>query len=542
MSRVPEIRIAVRRDAAANAEGEFVLYWMIAARRARWNYALDRAIEWARELGKPLVVLEALRADYPWASDRLHAFAIAGMADNARAFARRAGSAGRSVRVASAESAAAASAAAEPGGALYYPYVEPHAGAGRGLVAALARRACVVVTDDFPCFFLPRMVEAAARQIAVRFEAVDSNGLLPLRATDRVFVTAASFRRVLHRELPPHLEAPPRAAPFARVRLPRLGAMPRDIAARWPAAPQALLDAARDGDAAAIAARLASIEIDHAVAPVDPAVTRGGAAAASERLEEFVARRLARYNEARTDLAERGTSGLSAHLHFGHVSAHEIVDALSRETGWSAESIDARRAGERAAWWGGAGRFDDARADAAAAFLDELVTWREIGYNMASHAADYDRYETLPTWARATLATHASDPREPRYTPARLEAAATHDPLWNAAQRQLVRDGVIHNYVRMLWGKKILEWSRTPGIALETMIHLNNKYALDGRNPNSYSGIFWCLGRYDRPWGPERPVFGTVRYMSSANTARKMDVKPYLARYGADSREERRAL
>jgi deoxyribodipyrimidine photo-lyase len=112
-----------------------------------------------------------------------------------------------------------------------------------------------------------------------------------------------------------------------------------------------------------------------------------------------------------------------------------------------------------------------------------------------------------------------------------FDDAATHDPLWNAAQRQLRRDGRIHNYLRMLWGKKILQWSATPRDALATMVELNNRYALDGRNPNSYSGIFWILGRYDRPWGPERPVFGTVRYMSSENTARKLRLKPYLARY-----------
>ena len=116
-----------------------------------------------------------------------------------------------------------------------------------------------------------------------------------------------------------------------------------------------------------------------------------------------------------------------------------------------------------------------------------------------------------------------------------FEGAATHDPLWNAAQTELVREGRIHTYLRMLWGKKILEWSRTPQDALDTMIHLNDKYALDGRDPNSCSGIFWCLGRYDRPWGPEREIFGTVRYMSSENTARKLRVKGYLARYGPSS-------
>jgi deoxyribodipyrimidine photo-lyase len=119
------------------------------------------------------------------------------------------------------------------------------------------------------------------------------------------------------------------------------------------------------------------------------------------------------------------------------------------------------------------------------------------------------------------------------YALAEFASAATHDPLWNAAQQQLRREGVIHNYLRMLWGKKVLEWSASPRDALAILIELNNRYALDGRNPNSYSGIFWTLGRYDRPWAPERPVFGTVRYMSSANTARKQKVKSYIRRYGS---------
>ena len=118
-----------------------------------------------------------------------------------------------------------------------------------------------------------------------------------------------------------------------------------------------------------------------------------------------------------------------------------------------------------------------------------------------------------------------------------FERAKTHDPLWNAAQTQLLREGRIHNYLRMLWGKKIIEWTRTPEKALEIMVELNNKYALDGRDPNSYSGIFWCLGRYDRPWGPERPVFGTVRYMSSENTARKFNVRDYIRKYSLRSYE-----
>ena len=166
-------------------------------------------------------------------------------------------------------------------------------------------------------------------------------------------------------------------------------------------------------------------------------------------------------------------------------------------------------------------------------FLDQFVTWRELGYNFSSHRpGDYDSFESLPDWALETLATHARDERAVIYTLKDFASARTHDALWNAAQRQLVSEGRIHNYMRMVWGKKILEWSRTPEEALEIMIELNNRYGLDGRNPNSYSGIFWCLGRYDRPWGPERPIFGKVRYMSSENTARKLHVKEYLEKYG----------
>jgi hypothetical protein len=131
---------------------------------------------------------------------------------------------------------------------------------------------------------------------------------------------------------------------------------------------------------------------------------------------------------------------------------------------------------------------------------------------MCTHRDDFAQYTSLPSWAQATLAKHAADPREPLYSPEALDAADTYDPIWNAAQRQLRREGRLHNYLRMLWGKKILQWSATPEQALLTMIDLNNRYAVDGRDPNSYSGIFWTLGRYDRPW-PERKVFGTIRHV-----------------------------
>ena len=155
-----------------------------------------------------------------------------------------------------------------------------------------------------------------------------------------------------------------------------------------------------------------------------------------------------------------------------------------------------------------------------------------MGYVFATQRPDdHDSYEALPSWAKKTLAEHAQDPREHLYDLDAFDAGSTHDPLWNAAQQQLRVEGRIHNYLRMLWGKKILEWSPSPQDAFEVMVELNNRYALDGRDPNSYTGILWVLGGFDRAWGPERDVFGKVRYMSSANTARKVDVDDYIASY-----------
>jgi deoxyribodipyrimidine photo-lyase len=487
---VDRVRVRTLNAAGERARGGYVLYWMIAARRPGWSFALDHALAAAKRLDRPLLVLEALRAGYPWASDRLHAFVLAGMADNARAFAAR--------------------------GVRHHAYVEPEPGAGRGLVEALAARACLVVTDDFPAFFLPRMVAAAAARLDVRVEAVDGNGLLPVRAAGTVFPSAYAFRRFLQKQLPPHLLELPAADPLARGRRTRTPAeLPRGVASRWPAASAALL--------AAAPAALARLPIDHAIAP--SAALPGGHVAGRARVRDFVDERLADYAEGRRHPDRDGASGLSPYLHFGHVSPHEVFAAVAEHEGWHPGRLGAKTAGKKEGFWG--------MSAGAEAYLDELVTWRELGFNFCAQRDDHDRYESLPEWAQKTLAAHADDPRPERYTLGQLEAAATGDAIWNAAQAQLVGEGRIHNYLRMLWGKKILEWAPSPRTALAWMIELNNKYALDGRDPSSYSGIFWVLGRYDRPWAPNRPIFGSIRYMSSPATRRKLDVDAYVARWTA---------
>jgi deoxyribodipyrimidine photo-lyase len=355
------------------------------------------------------------------------------------------------------------------------------------------------------------MVGAAAARLPVLLESVDSNGLIPLGATEKEFATAHAFRRFIQKNLLTHLEPFPLEDPLEET-LPPAPATDPAIAQRWPAVSPALLG----GDAAA----LASLPIDHAVSPTS---VRGGELAGRRVLRRFVDEALAAFGETRNRPDDGSSSGLSPYLHFGHVSAHEVFLEIVRRERWSPADVVPPDNGRRAGWWG--------MGASSEAFLDQVVTWRELGFQFCHHRADHDRWSSLPDWASRTLEKHAVDQRDHLYDLADFEAAATHDPLWNAAQTQLVREGVIHNYLRMLWGKKILEWTEHPKRALEIMLELNNRFALDGRDPNSATGICWVLGRHDRPWGPERPVFGTVRYMASANTARKLPVKRYLERY-----------
>ncbi len=488
MNSIPDLRIRSINDAEPNTDGDYVLYWMIANRRVRSNFSLQRAVEWAEELNKPLLILEALRAGYQWASDRIHYFVIQGMADNARALAKKP--------------------------VTYYPWLEENLGDGRGLLKALGKRAAVVVSDDFPCFFLPRMIDSAASQVKVRFELVDSNGLLPMRAADKIYARAYDFRRFLQKNLLPHLNDWPNDDPLSRKKLPKLDKLPADVLKKWPAADVESL--------AADSRRMSEFPIDH---NVGTSMIAGGSGAANKRLKSFMAGTIDQYGDLRNHPTEEVTTGLSPHLHFGHISGQQIFKAVIDREDWSVDKVAEKAKGSARGWWG--------MSECAESFVDQIVTWRELGYNMCWQLPNYDQYETLPDWAKRTMREHEKDRREYLYSLEEFETSKTHDGLWNAAQRQLVREGRIHNYLRMLWGKKIYEWTANGREALEVMIELNNKYALDGRNPNSYSGIFWILGRYDRAWGPERKIFGKIRYMSSDNTARKVKVKPYLAKYSA---------
>jgi deoxyribodipyrimidine photo-lyase len=484
----PKTRIRVAQDSRVRSDGTHVLYWMVGFRRPRWNYALQHAAAHAAKLGRPLLILEALRVGYPWASDRLHRFILDGMRANARHFSER--------------------------NVIYFPYVEAGASEGKGLLRKLSNDACLIVSDDYPTFFVPKMQEAAVSHMNLRFELVDSNGLYPMRASDKVFSRAFDFRRHLQKELPKHLDAQPLADPLE-------GLAPISRGAEQTIIARAAPDWKRASEATLRGETLASLPIDHSVAAVDLV---GGFEAGEARIDDFLASAIDRYGEERSHPDADAASGLSPWIHFGHVSTHQIFDELAKNEGWSSARIAPKVNGAREGWWG--------MSSTAESFLDELITWRELGFNMSAHRSDYDQYESLPGWARETLEQHASDERPYLYSLQELAASETHDPIWNAAQTELRETGRLQNYLRMLWGKKILEWSPSARDALAVMIELNNKYALDGRDPNSYSGIFWTLGRYDRAWGPERPIFGKIRYMSSENTKRKLRMREYLERFG----------
>jgi len=239
--------------------------------------------------------------------------------------------------------------------------------------------------------------------------------------------------------------------------------------------------------------------LDTSVSPVSG--FRGGTTEALRLLEEFIKHGLATYGTKRNKPEVNGTSRLSPYLHFGHIGPLTVALGVQK--------TDAPKADKEA-------------------FLNQLITWRELAVNLVRFNSNYDNFECAEPWAHRTLAQHAKDIRPVLYSEQQLEHAETHDPLWNAAQMQMVNTGWMHNYLRMYWAKKILEWSPSPAQAYQIAVRMNDKYELDGRDPNGYAGIAWSMvGKFDRPWF-ERPIFGQIRYMSGQSTGKKFDSKTYM--------------
>ncbi len=343
-------------------------------------------------------------------------------------------------------------------------------------------RAALIVGDENPLREPERWRKALSERLRVPLWTVDADVVVPSKLIPTEQFAARTIRPRIHAQLDTFLVAG--REPKARV--------------EWKA-PRGLHSFGPDDDL------LDGFPLDRRALPV--AGFRGGTTEALKALSGFVRHRLAGYAHQRNKPQLPGTSRLSPWLHFGHIGPRTVALAV---------------------------RDADKPAADRDAFLEEFIVRRELAVNFVRYNPRYDSLACAEPWAARTLREHARDERPYLYTERQLEHAETHDPLWNAAQRQMVTGGWMHGYVRMYWGKKILEWSRSPEEAFDAAVRLNDRYQLDGRDPNGYAGIAWAIaGKHDRAWGPVRPIFGTVRYMSLASTSRKFDSKAYIARHAA---------
>jgi deoxyribodipyrimidine photo-lyase len=520
MSHLPlDFRIHAPADAKARAGGEFVLYWMQTTHRAHDNFALNFAVEQANAQGLPLQVYHGLRHDYPWASDRFHTWILESVVDLYAAFEAKGINYAFWLDGARGEFTEWPAGRRAPGSEFRVPSVSLHLPHGwqpaplhgsshsepgtrnseplsdRGAwspLIALANRAALVVTDYFPTFIVPRQIRGLRARTATPVIAVDSATVVPMAFHQKEHSTARGIRTILMEALPHYLYPVENPVPRVRrvIELPFEPTVPVGEAGRGKG---------EGGNGEAIAELVARCDVDHSVPPSP--MFRGGTAAGRARLAEFLGTGLPRYADDRNDPNQPdAVSRLSPWLHFGNLSIHEVL-------------LAARQAGP---------------ADQYAKFLDEALTWRELAHNFCHFNPKHRTVAAIPGWAREQLANHEADPRPYLYSLEQLERAETHDPLWNAAQRSYLRDGFMHNYMRMLWGKAVLQWTPNAIEALRVLEHLNNRYSLDGRDPNSYGGIMWIFGKFDRPFYP-RPIYGNVRYQSLRAAAGKFDVPRYVA-------------
>jgi deoxyribodipyrimidine photo-lyase len=356
------------------------------------------------------------------------------------------------------------------------------------LEALLAEvNAAMVIGDENPCREPERWRRVLAGRLRIPYWTVDADVVVPSNLFEKRMYALHIFKPKLYAELPKFLVEQPVVKPQREWKPPHtLESFPvrEDVTEGWK-------------------------NLDRSVQPVESFT--GGTHAALKRLHDFVHKDLAAYDQARNHPELDGTSRLSPYLHFGHIGP--ITIALAVETAFKE------------------GKVPQAARDS---YISELIGWRELAVNFVKFTENYDSFDCAEPWARETLMEHARDRREHLYSIEQLERSETYDELWNAAQKQMVKFGWMHNYMRMYWAKKILEWSPDPAKAFDTCVTLNDRYFLDGRDPNGYAGIAWSIvGKFDRPWF-DRPIFGTIRYMSGASTGKKFNSRKYIQKMSQD--------
>lgn len=445
--------------------GEYVLYWMQGSVRVQDNLALVYARREATRLNVPLLVMFSLTPDYPGANVRSMDFLLRGL------------------RVVWED-------LVDLGIAFVLAYGTPPRAA-----KVLAAKARSVVVDKSNIPLTEQWRRDLAKLVACPVIQVEDNVVIPVdEVSQKEEYSAATLRPKITRLLPLYARSDiPVVVPGASK---GPSAMMIENLAKGLLVEGSLSWLDPKQSAGLLQDPLLTGRLDAEVPAVD---LPSGSGAALEVLNRFLETKLSRYDEDRNNPTLDGQSGLSPYLHFGMISPLRVVQNALRYPGPALE-----------------------------VFLEEMVVRRELAVNFSLRSGAPDKYSSLPEWAKKTLADHAGDPRSHLYSLEDWEAARTHDAAWNAAQNQMKKTGKMHGYMRMYWGKKILEWSATPEEAFKTAIYLNDRWSLDGRDPNGWTGVAWCFGKHDRPWA-ERPVFGLIRYMNEAGLRRKFDLDAYIA-------------
>jgi len=460
---VPSQRIRVLNSKPVQKSREYVLYWMQAAVRITYNYALQYALFCANQLEKPLLICFGLTDSFPEANARHYAFLLQGLQDVQRQLAER------NLQL-----------------VVYHSSPEL-------VVEKLSNKAAQVVVDMNYLKVTKSWRQYVANTIDCNFTQVETECIVPVElVTDKEEYAARTIRPKLWKHASEFL------IPWS------------DTIQGTTTTTISTVDIPRDTfpifelnqDAKTLVERL---NVDKSVPPVSHFV--GGETEAKRRLAEFCQSKLRDYEKHRNDPSLNCVSHMSPYLHFGHISPIEIVLAVQAAN--PSPSIP---------------------KSCKNAYIEEVFIRRELSFNFCYFCDKYDSFECLPSWAKQTLNEHLKDKRQFLYTLEQLESARTHDPYWNAAQVEMVQTGKMHNYMRMYWGKKVVEWTANPEEAFRILLYLNNKYELDGRDPNSFTGVAWCFGKHDRAH-MERPITGKLRYMSAQGLERKFNIALYARKY-----------
>lgn len=429
--------------------GDFLLYWMQQSQRAKYNHALEYAIQEANNNKLPLLVLFVFDVSFPEANQRHFSFMIEGLKEVEEELQQR------NIKLIFRQG----------------KMVEE--------VVKVAQDAVCVISDYGYLKVQREWRSQIAKELSKPFICLESDVVVPVEiASDKREYMARTIRPKLEKRLDDYL------TPFTEF------TYTGEYLDKYESInPDEILNL-----------------VDDSVKPVEE--FHGGYSSALEQLEDFIDNKLPNYHLHNKDLVNSNYSELSPYLHFGQISVLEIVDKIKK----SSVGIEAK-----------------------SSFQEQLIVRRELAINYCYFNPDYDNFDHInPNWAAETLDFHTLDKREYIYDLDALENAQTHDPAWNAAQLQMVNTGYMHNYLRMYWGKKIIEWSISPREAFYTMLNLNNKYELDGRDPNAFTGVAWCFGNHDTAW-KEREIFGKVRYMNYQGLKRKFFIDNYVDKYLGNS-------